>query len=240
MKRLFSIAAAVTMLACSGVAQDAASWFGVLAASATPTTVDTNLLAWYKLDGDALDATTNNYDGSWTGTPVYTTGHDGQGAMFSVAERIDTTAKIPASSGDFTVSAWVNILAHTNSYLAGQFNNIGSNPGRFLFYNLAEGETLRIQFSTKRDVTGVSTNVFTHLAFTRISNVCTAYCDGARIGETFNNGAALVDVPFQIGGTETFANRNSRSIIDDVRIYKRGLSSNDVNRIYQGLLPNHD
>ena len=199
---------------------------------------DPYLVAWYKLDGNALDSSTNLAHGAWTGTPVYAAGQIDQAAKFSGIERIDAGAKVPLT-GDFTVSAWVNIQTHSTSYLLNQTDVTGA--GRFLITDTANSKiSFRIGAGSVELTSPKATGAWLHLTMTRISGTCRAYVDCVLTGVPFENANALPDLVLQIGGTDRLADRNSISTIDEVRIYNRGLSSNDVCRVRAGLTPIHD
>jgi hypothetical protein len=67
-----------------------------------------NLLAYYPLDGDALDASGNGYNGTVSGTEVYDAGHTGQAFSFNGSTFISTLLDINASvQPQLTMGAWV-------------------------------------------------------------------------------------------------------------------------------------
>jgi hypothetical protein len=226
MRRAIILAA---VLAAGAVrAFDASPLLQYVTAGSAWTPASLSPVAWYRFDGNALDsASTNN--GTWTGSPVYTTGVIGQGAKFAASERVNTTAKIPLS-GDFTICAWINIQAHATSYLLNQTDGIGA--ARFLFVNLATGE-LRVQLgATTRETGVVATNQFTHLMLRRNSWTNAVYANATLVGTEFVNTNELPNVTFEIGGTDRAASRNSLSIIDDVLIFNRALTQSEITQLY--------
>ena len=95
----------LAILAAAGLAgaQMFAQMFGQ-----TSTGTPIAALAWYKLDGNALDSSGNGYDGTWIGTEAYSN----SAAFFNGVSRI---SGIPASADDaqFTLCAWVRYTKAT-------------------------------------------------------------------------------------------------------------------------------
>jgi hypothetical protein len=64
-------------------------------------------VALYQLNGNALDSSTNAYNGTWSGTEAYGTGVFGQAASLNGSSFINTPNNI-STNLQFTVSMWVN------------------------------------------------------------------------------------------------------------------------------------
>ena len=190
-------------------------------------------VAWYKLDGNALDSSGNGLNGTWSGAESYAEGKfaGSQGASFGGASRIDTTAKITGTE-DFTFAAWVKINTHKSAYLVNQSDTLVSSLGRVLFFDSTT--FVRVQFgATSTDYT-VDTGVWTHMTLVRSAGVATVYYNGDEAGAQFANTNDLTNVTVQIGGTDRIANRNSISVIQDVRVYSHALSPANIARIMTG------
>lgn len=95
-----------------------------------------NLVAWFKLNGDANDSSPVPTNGSWTGTEQY-----GTGKQFAEAGDFDTTNKVTsaASLSVSAVSFWMNLNANTTDLI-----------------DLASGIKISIDASDQITVTGLT------------------------------------------------------------------------------------
>ena len=135
--------------------------------------------------------------------------------------------QLPANSslfgfgtGDFTVEAWIKILAY-GSY----DTQILSTPGNFSNFSFSIRNNGTLNFwngsgSTSFGVTNtVPLNKWTHVAFSRVSSTLRVYVNGNMIGAALiatNLGNTL---PVCIGATPNFPNSNT-CYIDELRITK--------------------
>lgn len=95
-----------------------------------------NLVAWFKLDGDANDYSDDPTNGSWTGTEQYSTGK-----QFDEAGDFDTTNKV-TSAASLTVAAvsfWINLTSNNTDLI-----------------DLASGKKISINGSDEITVTGLT------------------------------------------------------------------------------------
>jgi surface protein len=135
--------------------------------------------------------------------------------------------QVPANSslfgfgtGDFTVEAWIKILAY-GSYDSQLFTTTGGftnfsfsvrNNGALNFWNGA-GST---SFGTSSTV---PLNKWTHVAFSRTSGTLRAYVDGNMIGSISSTSSLVNTLPVCIGATPDFPNSNT-CYIDELRVTK--------------------
>ena len=78
-----------------------------------------NLAAWYKFDGDALDASANGVNGTAFNSPDYVTGVHGNAIRFTNAAAQKSVSLGPTllnSESAVTVSAWVKFIAIADFY----------------------------------------------------------------------------------------------------------------------------
>jgi autotransporter-associated beta strand protein len=152
-----------------------------------------------------------------------------------------------SSLSDFTISAWVKLDAVANwarlfdfgtgtsnfMYLAPRHGNAG-NTVRFEITR--SGVTQRIDSSV-----ALTTGTWVHLAVTRAGNTGVLYVNGVEAGR--NTG--LTHTPASLGvTTQTWLGRSQfasdpllNGIVDDFRIYSRGLAPEEVGAIFAALAP---
>ncbi|MFQ5621351.1 MAG: LamG-like jellyroll fold domain-containing protein, partial [Candidatus Nanoarchaeia archaeon] len=195
------------------------------------------------------DAGTRDYSGfgsdasenggiAWSATG----GHDGRGAY--TYDGIDDYLSVPADvkwnfSGNFTILAWVNLGSLNRNFVKSVSNedwnsastndwafNVGSD-GRMAFYvkNVGVGSSTAT----------VSTNTWTHVAVVRDSGDIKFFKDGAA---TTNNIKFSTNVTagntqaLQIGRIQTNLDFNMDGEIDELMIFNRTLSPEQIFTIY--------
>ena len=189
----------------------------------------TGLAGWWKLDygsgTNAFDSSGNGVSGTLGGSPVWTTGHLG-GALNTAAGYVTTGYTIPAQSSatSFTWSAWVNLAS------------AGGTPVIMGFRNGATWAKLTpsaFEYGSGSIITqALPTNVWTLVTIVKNGSNFTYYENGAVVG-TASNSSSVVSHTFYIGEDPGFgADGSVNGIIDDVRVYSRALSANEVANLY--------
>ncbi len=215
---------------------------------------DTDLEGHWKLDGDATDETANGNDGTLQGDAAYAHGRegrgvelDGDGDYVNVGDDDDLDI-----TGDLTLAAWVRVDGSDDLTRGIIGKNIGtSDCAYFLGVNESTGE---VQFwvSPNADGSGLAAvtadaprGVWVHLtAVYDTSASLTLYVNGVQAGQnttsipaSINNSAADLTIGRGFDGSST----DLEGAIDDVRIYSRALSAEEVavlaggNSAYDGL-----
>ena len=204
------------------------------------------LAAYYPLDGNANDAGGNAFHGVWAGGESYQTGIRGQAGIFDGLDNnitVPNNATLDGLTGEHTLSAWV----YVNS----------SAPANTMDIISKDGETSNRQYIITRTPLGTfqghvglvgprleavpSSTVATaqrwyHVVQVHSNGNLVLFVNGSKDGEktiTDYSGPLSTLQPVRIGGgapsgTQLFFN----GLIDDVRIYNRSLSSNEVARLY--------
>ena len=136
--------------------------------------------------------------------------------------------------GPFTLSTWVNWEDSSDPY-AGTI--IGKEIGSGLQYNLEirkdNGEKLRFISDEGANLYSndpISKNTWTHVVFSFDGSVGKFYVNGVENGQGGMSGLTANDDSFKIGyGQGTGANNNYLyGMVDDVAIYDRALSGNEI------------
>ena len=217
------IALAFIAFSASANAQMFAKMFG---AHGTPIPA----VAWYKLDGNALDSSGNGYNGAVIGA-VVTNGYFGQGYYFPLAAGanilIDNRYMAVSNS---TLTCWFkysSLRAGNNAMILGGNNNavyVAYMSGAIVWQSVA-GDMLSSSSSP------IAAEEWCHLAITRISGVTRIYKDGVELasGARTTLGYPISRIGKYSGGDDWF-----NGTIDDVRFLDRGLSTANIQRIMTG------
>ena len=199
-------------------------------------------VALYSLDYDASDAG-GNYDG--TATDV-TFGVDGQinwGASFNGSSSyIDTNLQMPSTT-TFTFSCWFYKNDSANYHLIGDFNSTATlSSGRFRVQltstddiSVGVGNGTNMDFSVFTPTVSLN-QIWRHIAVTVDGTSVKAYIDGSQVGTTdtvqYSLASGVND--FAIGAYNTSSGKqNFNGTIDQVRIFKKAISSNEVDTLYE-------
>ncbi|MFT3684583.1 MAG: LamG domain-containing protein [Phycisphaerales bacterium] len=232
----FAVAVKVAV-ACALVA------IGAGRAAAQPTS---GLVAHWSFDEgagvDVHDSSPNSNHGQLiNGAVAWTAGHTGGGLNFDGTSR--TEMRIPASNsmGQFTgmtFAAWVNnaepgrdgpiIAKEGGGLLSYWFGCIGGRFGMLASPNGSNWPTIE----ASRQIGSVPANVWIHLAVTWDGALMRMYENGLLVG-TYPYAQAIADTsPYtSIGVNSTFNNTQFHGTLDDVYMYNRALSADEVGQV---------
>ena len=236
-----------TKLTLLAVLAAALFWGGC--ASTEPAFVSDGLVAYYPFNGDAKDVTTNNYHGLIEG-PTPSANRFGQlsrAITFDGADdRVSLPHKLFHGLEALTFSTWLNLdSAKEKQTILSLANKSSDNAGLIDF----EEGTFRIsrQHCGPRTLPSVSVDSFVHrwrqIVVTKgpSSEPFKVYVDGVlKSNLTFQENGALVVDPGgawlgqdqdAVGG-EFDSKQALKGSIDDVRIYNRALSADEVKALY--------
>ncbi len=212
-------------------------------------TAGANLVAYYNLDGNANDSTTNARNGTVTGATV-ATGRFGQGYNFNGTTDNISIGDIAAFNGSssFTISAWVQPHASgTSTGYLGKRSNMNSTPagwgigainsGSRIGFRLGDGTN---NISLNDNGTAFTTEVWHHVLVTWNSSTKTGteYINTVQVDSAANASITLASVDnsdsFLLGGVTQ--NKGNISL-DDVRFYNAVLTTTDIATLYAGSKP---
>lgn len=219
--------------------------------------LDSGLAGYWPLDDgsgtNANDASTNNNDGTLTNGPTWTTGQIGGGVDFDGSDDYISYANtIPFNSDDFSVSAWARMDGAAggdgeNSIFTQRITSVGAgNPSVTLYYDINEYPSFFI-----RDNVGTGVNLsyssaqsfgaWQHIVGVKTATATTLYLNGAAVATTTHSLSgdfdAGVDIR-QIGRQQyTGGNNQFNGVIDEVRVYQRALSADEVAQLYRLTSP---
>ncbi len=176
------------------------------------------------------DHSGNGNNGTWNGAGSHwTTGRFGNGGDFNGSgdnDYVNLSSDINLS-GDFTYSWWMkaNSLAQSSPIFEKDAND--------LWIEFRGGNYLQIKESGESSEAWypgwtAQTEKWEHVVITRESNVDTAYLNGVAGGVTHAGTAAMGIDRIGMRNTEYFNGE-----IDEVRIYDRDLSANEIEALYK-------
>ena len=213
----------------------------------TSTASDTNVLgegsglALYTLDYDASDES-GNYDGTPTDVTFGVDGQINWGAKFNGSSSyIDTNLQMPSTT-TFTFSCWFYKNDSANYHLIGDFNSTATlSSGRFRVQlastddiSVGVGNGTNMDFSVFTPTVSLN-QIWRHIAVTVDGTSVKAYIDGSQVGTTDTSLYSLASGvnDFAIGAYHTSSGKqNFNGTIDQVRIFQKALSQNEVDTLY--------
>ena len=201
------------------------------------------LVGWWKFDGNTNDSSTTNVTVTPSGTLTSTTGADGRanGAYaFSASGLLTLNSALPTSPTALSVFAWTQLTTANSSVILGSGGGWGDSGYSLMWYSAtdvrAELQNTSVPLKTTCDGTIASGDSTTwHLvgfSWSQVNGVLQIYVDGqpvracsftAPIGALINN--------LEIAGNASSSGRLNGSL-DDVRIYNRALSANEIQNLY--------
>ena len=245
---------------CRKLATNFCLWISVvfsIGTSHVSADLTKNLVAYYLLNGIALDLTSNGFNGTiQNATPTTNRfGVSSQALAFNGANSFVTVSDSPQlrlATNDFTICGWVfetritsdannTILAKRGSGSAnGWILGIGGQNtidlSRFDFGVSAGGINPNIA-STQV----VTTNQWHHVAvvYHNASQFIKMFVDGAldSTASGFPSPNASTSVDMHIGNDSAASHYYFNGILDDFRIYSRALTDAEVSQLYSGPAP---
>ena len=210
------------------------------ASTAEWTPASLNPIAWYKGDGNALDAM-GNYDGTWYGTEAYADGPTGQAFDFNGNSWIGLGANFNfADTENFSFSTWIKaeaVIGALYTICAHYGYKINKRAWRLIVYN----GKLALQTAPGGGPTpiaeviggAVGPNIWTHVAATVSGVNATLYVNGVGVSgivsARYDTGG---DVLTKIGAVGNVSADFWAGKISDVLIFDRALTAEEVEKLY--------
>ena len=214
--------------------------------------LESGLVGHWTFDGPDVDIGANQLtDGSGQGNTASTTGMDSAtsttfgviGQAFEL-DGTDDYVGVPNGTfptGDFTAAAWVYLDDNTDEMLFASLQNCCGSGQEFDMY--ISGADIRIATNgTTRLTTSdnwLTTGTWHHIVATRAGSNITLYTNAA-VKDTGSDGGALnfqgcillIGTDPDSGCTGSLGNYLDGTV-DDVRIYNRALSKDEISRLYE-------
>jgi len=226
----------VTTLACNALAPKSSS-----------NCVDPplGLVSWWRGEGDATDSA-GHHDGMFVNNTVFAPGKVGRAFSFN---GVDNLVAVPDSgewtlgANDFTIDLWVefNNIQSRTAFIGHDEGGGSTNKWIFWYDELGNDDSpapaLRFHINPS---TGLRDPIFAlwsptvgqwyHVAITRNANMYALYIDGVQAAtSTHTDKITDAAAPLTIGASEGFF---FNGLIDEVHFFSRGLSSNEIQMIF--------
>jgi len=185
------------------------------------------LVRHYDPAHEAIDLTRQGPGGEYTNDATVSGGFysfDGTGDYI--------TTDFVGTGDEGTVSAWVKF----DSLPSGTHAVVFSGGGSYVLINQSGSNVHWYWFTGSPAFTSsavLSTDTWYHLVITREGGTVRGYINGVEDGSAVS-GATWTETTFEIGGWPGQTTRTIDGVIDDVRIYNRALSAEEVALLYNG------
>lgn len=220
-------------------------------------TITNDLVVHLKFDGDYADASGRGNNASAVGSPSFVSGKIGQAFQFSSAKdgtsfnyaTLGAPADLQFGTNDFSVSFWINYSSSEDdpAFISNKDWNSSSNPGWGIFAQ--NSGSFKVNATGPNRGTDKFNTAFSsvvrdgswhliNVSYWRGQSVLT-YVDGVLISSLAFSTAGSLDTNLNVNigqdGTGTYTDGNSAAItaqIDDVGIWKRVLTADEIRSIY--------
>ena len=194
---------------------------------------DTSCVATYRLNGDATDLS-GNYNGTATSVTYVAGEFDDAGSFNGSSSYLKATSALDgvAPSSDYSVSAWFKINAYGQTYptvFTGQTGEATLPP-----YLWISSSILRLHGYEYNDYTNnLSSGVWYNAVMINQGTSTNLYINGVLQTPTSRtywgqNGGQF----FSLGGVDLFAFQAFNGDIDQVRIFNKAISAEEVTTLY--------
>jgi len=211
---------------------------------------DPNLVGWWKLDEGSdttvLDRSGHGNHGTLRGDPQWVIGYDADALMF---DGVDDFVEVPHADiltvdSEVTVMAWIYTERHTGP--PGQdYQGIvakGNTPRSYSLYTQAAGT---LHFSTTSEGAYVGSSSTGQVPLNEWVHVAAMVANGSHLyyinGEPAGEGGGGITLPgtadtasVVIGRTHEGSTRSFLGMIDDVRIYNKALTQDEIEQVMRG------
>ena len=199
-----------------------------------------NLIGWWKFDGDTLDYSGLGNDGTAFGNPTFEAGKVGSGALnFDGDDYVTMDGVVDDFTGDdVTMAAWIK----TTTTGEGDWFSMNPQSGNQFLLCILGGDILFWEGGW-RPSAGVSVNDGTwhHVVATRENMYIKIYVDGVYMSA----GSYTSTVRFAAGNRWSIAQEWDGSTpsdfytgsVDDARLYDRSLTAEQVEGLFDGIDP---
>ncbi|MHC4560926.1 MAG: LamG domain-containing protein, partial [Planctomycetota bacterium] len=211
--------------------------------TSTASAVDPNLVGWWTFDGDFLDSSGNGRNGVLSGTGDFIEGVFGQALDQAGAAYVGITGyKGVLGTNAFSITAWIRTTDAQGVIVGwGGPRGAGDN-GTHVEFRTANNGLLRVDHGggDVRTNNFVNDDQWHHVAVTVAENASVQwpdvklYIDGVEDGDHTGDSDpfdVVSDHDVTIGREQTRDGRNLVGDIDEVRIYDRELSAEEIEKL---------
>jgi hypothetical protein len=171
-------------------------------------------------------------DTDWVAGKIGTTSLDFDGS----SDYISTVTNLWSANGNHTLSAWVNVDVAPIGYGAGVFDTSGQ--GDISIQDDLQVRVHPVGANWEDTVSSITLNAWHHIAVTQTASARDIYIDGVFAPTTDDSGSANTiawDTPTALArfGIDGVFREFFNGQIDDVRLYNRALSADEIYRLYK-------
>jgi hypothetical protein len=205
------------------------------------------LVGWWTFDGNdisgvqAYDRSGNGNRGILTSGPVQAIGKIGQGLSFDGGDDyVDSGSQSSLDLSVLTAAFWVKAPKQINSS-SRLLDKLNQNVAGWNVQTNGDGPGIQLRIDTSAGVNqlpvainGVLNNTWHHVAIVISGGIAAGYLDGVVSNSgTYSQGTGLsAAVNLLIGARNGSSSSRFNGLMDDVRIYNRVLSKDEIKRLY--------
>ncbi len=206
-------------------------------------TMTDNLVGYWTFDGEdvagvtAYDRSGRGNNGTLTAGPVRAIGKIGQSLDFNGSTQyvsVPSTSSLQITN-DIAVSAWVFLDTNTSNDLAIVVKVNAATPD-YTFY-ISASDFLAFYANGLGSILSTGTIVpdgqWHHVLASRSGSVMSFYKDGVAVGTSTFSGSFATNANALLIAGDTGASTFLDAKVDDVRIYNRALSVDEIKRLYK-------
>jgi hypothetical protein len=200
--------------------------------------INYGLAAWWKFDeanGIIAYDSAGHSDGNLVGGPVWTSGKIGGGLSFDGINDYVNCGSGPSNYDNITVSVWMKTSTY-GTLVSNCYNSFSYGTWYALYSGGIEigGNSSGNGYANVTFKTSTLNGLWHHVVYTKDGTNHTIYVDGSLDQQFISNADISWNVPFFIGRRSTSISYPSwfKGIIDEVRIYNRALSAEEVAQLY--------
>jgi hypothetical protein len=221
------------------------NWTGLACEQVLPpaTPLPSGYIGYWKFEDNLADSSGSGNDGSCTSCPTYAIGQVGKAASFDGSSDIITVpssgSNLDITGNELTISAWINSnSATTSQFIAG----IGANSTYQNQYSMRinSGTHTRFYVETSSGLGNMATSpgdlpspgTWVHVTSVYDGSEMRTYYDGTLIGSPNTKSGDVVSngMDFSIGASLP-GDMYFNGMIDEVLVYDRALSQNEIQQI---------
>ena len=203
--------------------------FSDLPQNAVYNNIEQNLVAYYPFNGNANDQSGNNNHGTVSGPVLYADrfGKANSAYRYTAKNHVIDISNI--SSATLSASLWYYYEGNGNDW-----NTLLCRDGGTYHHLLINATSKEIGFYNNAwysSGTPLQQNTWYHIVLIKQNNICILYLDTKRIQysvSSFNNNT----YPLSRIGNYSGLTQGSLGVLDDIRIYDRVLSDEEIEMLY--------
>jgi hypothetical protein len=206
---------------------------------ASESTITNGLIGWWSFNGNANDVSGGNYNGSVTGATLTT----GQGGQANTAYRFAaaccqyiTTTALPSLPSTLSISAWVYPIAYPSERAQIVVNSGGGSTNSYYMSLNSDGSLQSYWYGTSSPgyhSSGAGTVPLNQWSFGTVTwsgSQAKLYVNGVLKATVTTTGGGATSNPILIGSA--ISSRELNGSLDDIRIYNRVLSLDEIQGLY--------